>query len=188
MLSNTQLNFCFVNTYHLIHHSPYIFAVYSSSICLFVFCVQLDRFASIRIPGSRKDRPPMSQFKHSASDWSISSSSTTNPFDELSSKITSEKEILALFEKMMVHIISHITLRIVFELNICFLNINNTSALKYRVKWIRKMTWQWICCEIFTHLVKLLKFRLTCLKFWHNPSSLYFSRRTWTWTKKKRPL
>lgn len=118
VFSNTQLNFCFVNTYHLIHHSPYIFAVYSSSICLFVFCVQLDRFASIRIPGSRKDRPPMSHFKHSASDWSISSSSTTNPFDELSSKITSEKEILALFEKMMVHIIN--TLRIVFELNISF--------------------------------------------------------------------
>lgn len=140
MYSNTQLNFWFLNTYHLIHHSLYIFVVYSCSICLLVFCVQLDRFASIRIPGSRKDRPPMSHFKHSASDWSISSSSTTNPFDELSSKITSEKEILALFEKMMVHIIH--TLRIVFELNISFLNIKNTSALKYRVKWIRKTTWQ----------------------------------------------
>lgn len=186
---------CFISTFNNekiwamfsnIHHSPYIFVFYSSSICLFVFCVQLDRFASIRIPGSRKDRPPMSHFKHSASDWSISSSSTTNPFDELSSKITSEKEILALFEKMMVYTIN--TLRIVFELNISFLNINNTSALKYGVKWIRKMTWQWICCEIFTHLVKILEFRLTCLKFWHSPSSLYFSRRTWTWTKKKRPL
>lgn len=74
--------------------------------CLFLFSVQLDRFASIRIPGSKKDRPPMSHFKHSASDWSISSSSTTNPFEELSSKITSEKEILALFEKMMVYIIN----------------------------------------------------------------------------------
>eukprot|EP00066_Takifugu_rubripes_P005695 XP_003969938.1 PREDICTED: protein diaphanous homolog 3 isoform X1 [Takifugu rubripes] len=61
----------------------------------------LDRFASIRIPGSKKERAPVSHFKHSASDWSINSSSTTNPFEELSSKITSEKEILALFEKMM---------------------------------------------------------------------------------------
>lgn len=65
----------------------------------------LDRFASIRIPGSKKERPPPSHFKHSSSDWSISSSSSSsiplNCFDELSSKITSEKEILALFEKMM---------------------------------------------------------------------------------------
>uniref|UniRef100_A0A674MWY8 Diaphanous-related formin 3 n=1 Tax=Takifugu rubripes TaxID=31033 RepID=A0A674MWY8_TAKRU len=69
--------------------------------CLFLFSLQLDRFASIRIPGSKKERAPVSHFKHSASDWSINSSSTTNPFEELSSKITSEKEILALFEKMM---------------------------------------------------------------------------------------
>ncbi|KAM3626177.1 uncharacterized protein V6R79_024140 [Siganus canaliculatus] len=59
----------------------------------------LDRFASIRIPGSKKERPPLSLSKHSTNDWSISSSSY--PFEELSSKITSEKEILALFEKMM---------------------------------------------------------------------------------------
>ncbi|XP_055363407.1 protein diaphanous homolog 3-like isoform X2 [Betta splendens] len=61
----------------------------------------LDRFASIRIPGSKKERPPLSLSKHHASDWSISSSSTSHLFEELSSKITTEKEILALFEKMM---------------------------------------------------------------------------------------
>ncbi|XP_034723820.1 protein diaphanous homolog 3-like isoform X3 [Etheostoma cragini] len=61
----------------------------------------LDRFASIRIPGSKKERPPLSQSKHNTNDWSISSSSTSHQFEELSSKITSEKEILALFEKMM---------------------------------------------------------------------------------------
>ncbi|XP_046887552.1 protein diaphanous homolog 3 isoform X2 [Hypomesus transpacificus] len=60
----------------------------------------LDRFASIRIPGSKKDRPPLPHLKPSSScDWSSSSSSAE--FEELSSKITSEKEILALFEKMM---------------------------------------------------------------------------------------
>lgn len=61
----------------------------------------LDRFASIRIPGSKKERPPLSYSKHSSSDWSIASSSSLNRFEELSSKITTEKEILALFEKMM---------------------------------------------------------------------------------------
>uniref|UniRef100_A0A8C4EV74 Diaphanous-related formin 3 n=1 Tax=Dicentrarchus labrax TaxID=13489 RepID=A0A8C4EV74_DICLA len=61
----------------------------------------LDRFASIRIPGSKKERPPLSHSKHNTNDWSISSSSTSHQFEELSSKITSEKEILALFEKMM---------------------------------------------------------------------------------------
>uniref|UniRef100_A0A8D0DAN9 Diaphanous-related formin 3 n=1 Tax=Sander lucioperca TaxID=283035 RepID=A0A8D0DAN9_SANLU len=63
--------------------------------------VQLDRFASIRIPGSKKERQPLSHSKHNTNDWSISSSSTSHQFEELSSKITSEKEILALFEKMM---------------------------------------------------------------------------------------
>ncbi|KAL7867363.1 hypothetical protein AOLI_G00151770 [Acnodon oligacanthus] len=58
---------------------------------------QLDRFASIRIPGSKKERPNFSLVtKHSTSDWSSSLE-----FEELSSRITSEKEILALFEKMM---------------------------------------------------------------------------------------
>ncbi|CAG5857854.1 unnamed protein product [Menidia menidia] len=61
----------------------------------------LDRFASIRIPGSKKERPPLTQSKHNSNDWANSSSSTLNHFEELSSKITSEKEILALFEKMM---------------------------------------------------------------------------------------
>uniref|UniRef100_A0A3P8R0L5 Diaphanous-related formin 3 n=1 Tax=Astatotilapia calliptera TaxID=8154 RepID=A0A3P8R0L5_ASTCA len=61
----------------------------------------LDRFASIRIPGSKKERPPLTQSKHNANDWSSSSSSTSHHFEELSSKINSEKEILALFEKMM---------------------------------------------------------------------------------------
>nr|XP_046246846.1 protein diaphanous homolog 3-like isoform X1 [Scatophagus argus]XP_046246854.1 protein diaphanous homolog 3-like isoform X1 [Scatophagus argus] len=61
----------------------------------------LDRFASIRIPGSKKERPPISHSKHSTNDWSISSTSASHQLEELSSKITSEKEILALFEKMM---------------------------------------------------------------------------------------
>ncbi|XP_039988200.1 protein diaphanous homolog 3-like isoform X2 [Xiphias gladius] len=61
----------------------------------------LDRFASIRIPGSKRERPPLSHSKHNTNDWSISSSSNSHQFEELSSKITSEKEILALFEKMM---------------------------------------------------------------------------------------
>ncbi|XP_037103105.1 protein diaphanous homolog 3-like isoform X2 [Syngnathus acus] len=60
----------------------------------------LDRFASIRIPGSKKDRPAIPHSKYSAPDWSVFSSSNSQ-FEELSSKITSEKEILALFEKMM---------------------------------------------------------------------------------------
>ncbi|XP_069030600.1 protein diaphanous homolog 3-like [Embiotoca jacksoni] len=61
----------------------------------------LDRFASIRIPGSKKERPPITQSKHATNDWSTSSAATSHHFEELSSKITSEKEILALFEKMM---------------------------------------------------------------------------------------
>ncbi|XP_061618855.1 protein diaphanous homolog 3-like isoform X3 [Phyllopteryx taeniolatus] len=60
----------------------------------------LDRFASIRIPGSKKERPAIPHSKHSTTDWSVFSSSSSQ-FEELSSKITSEKEILALFEKMM---------------------------------------------------------------------------------------
>lgn len=61
---------------------------------------QLDRFASIRIPGSKKERTQLSHMtKQSYSEWSSSSE-----FEDLSSKITSEKEILALFEKMMVRV------------------------------------------------------------------------------------
>uniref|UniRef100_A0A674BM20 Formin GTPase-binding domain-containing protein n=1 Tax=Salmo trutta TaxID=8032 RepID=A0A674BM20_SALTR len=57
----------------------------------------LDRFASIRIPGSKKERPHLPHVKHSSSsEWSSSAD-----FEDLSSKITSEKEILGLFEKMM---------------------------------------------------------------------------------------
>ncbi|XP_043389635.1 protein diaphanous homolog 3 isoform X1 [Chelonia mydas] len=58
----------------------------------------LDRFASIRIPGSRKERPPLLQLKQShSSDWS------SPPADvaEFIPKPLSEREILALFEKMM---------------------------------------------------------------------------------------
>ncbi|XP_060797730.1 protein diaphanous homolog 3 isoform X2 [Neoarius graeffei] len=57
----------------------------------------LDRFASIRIPGSKKERAHLSHMtKQSSNDWS-----TSSEFEDLSSRITSEKEILALFEKMM---------------------------------------------------------------------------------------
>ncbi|KAI5101804.1 protein diaphanous-like 2 isoform X5, partial [Silurus meridionalis] len=57
----------------------------------------LDRFSSIRIPGSKKDRTHLpSMTKQSSYDWS-----TSSEFEDLSSRITSEKEILALFEKMM---------------------------------------------------------------------------------------
>uniref|UniRef100_A0A6Q2XBC4 Diaphanous-related formin 3 n=1 Tax=Esox lucius TaxID=8010 RepID=A0A6Q2XBC4_ESOLU len=59
--------------------------------------LQLDRFASIRIPGAKKDRPHLATVKNS----SDCSSSSAAEFEELSSKITSEKEILGLFEKMM---------------------------------------------------------------------------------------
>ncbi|KAF4083396.1 hypothetical protein AMELA_G00140710 [Ameiurus melas] len=57
----------------------------------------LDRFASIRIPGSKKERAQLFHMtKQSSCDWS-----TSSEFEDLSSRITSEKEILALFEKMM---------------------------------------------------------------------------------------
>ncbi|XP_060732155.1 protein diaphanous homolog 3 isoform X1 [Tachysurus vachellii] len=56
-----------------------------------------DRFASIRIPGSKKERTQLSHMnKQSSYEWS-----TSCEFEDLSSRITSEKEILALFEKMM---------------------------------------------------------------------------------------
>ncbi|XP_035378986.1 protein diaphanous homolog 3 [Electrophorus electricus] len=58
----------------------------------------MDRFASIRMPGTKKERPHLPHVTKptGASDWSNSSE-----FEALSSRITSEKEILALFEKMM---------------------------------------------------------------------------------------
>uniref|UniRef100_A0A3B1KH78 Formin GTPase-binding domain-containing protein n=1 Tax=Astyanax mexicanus TaxID=7994 RepID=A0A3B1KH78_ASTMX len=58
----------------------------------------LDRFASIRIPGSKKERPNLA---HVAKYPSPTDGPSSLEFEELSSKITSEKEILALFEKMM---------------------------------------------------------------------------------------
>ncbi|XP_067842539.1 protein diaphanous homolog 3-like [Heptranchias perlo] len=59
----------------------------------------LDRFASIRIPGSRRGRPPLPHLKHaqlSSRDWSAISSEY-----EYSSKQLPEKEVIVLFEKMM---------------------------------------------------------------------------------------
>ncbi|NXN90944.1 DIAP3 protein, partial [Rhinopomastus cyanomelas] len=58
----------------------------------------LDRFASIRIPGSKKERPPLPLVKQSHStDWS----STATDVEDFAPKPLSEREILALFEKMM---------------------------------------------------------------------------------------
>uniref|UniRef100_A0A8C6K0D3 Uncharacterized protein n=2 Tax=Melopsittacus undulatus TaxID=13146 RepID=A0A8C6K0D3_MELUD len=65
---------------------------------LHLFCFQLDRFASIRIPGSKKERPPLPHMKHSHStDWS----STPMDTEDFAPKTLSEREIIALFEKMM---------------------------------------------------------------------------------------
>ncbi|NXM19092.1 DIAP3 protein, partial [Ploceus nigricollis] len=58
----------------------------------------LDRFASIRIPRSKKERPPLPHMKQSLStDWS----STPMDSEDFASKPLSEREIIALFEKMM---------------------------------------------------------------------------------------
>ncbi|NXI53301.1 DIAP3 protein, partial [Chloroceryle aenea] len=58
----------------------------------------LDRFASIRIPGSKKERPPLPHMKQSHSaDWS----STPMDAEDFALKPLSENEIIALFEKMM---------------------------------------------------------------------------------------
>uniref|UniRef100_A0A8V5G4C3 Uncharacterized protein n=1 Tax=Melopsittacus undulatus TaxID=13146 RepID=A0A8V5G4C3_MELUD len=67
-------------------------------VMLHLFCFQLDRFASIRIPGSKKERPPLPHMKHSHStDWS----STPMDTEDFAPKTLSEREIIALFEKMM---------------------------------------------------------------------------------------
>uniref|UniRef100_A0A8C3NG27 Uncharacterized protein n=1 Tax=Geospiza parvula TaxID=87175 RepID=A0A8C3NG27_GEOPR len=59
---------------------------------------QLDRFASIRIPRSKKERPPLPHMKQShSSDWS----STPMDLEDFATKPLSEREIIALFEKMM---------------------------------------------------------------------------------------
>ncbi|XP_064501647.1 protein diaphanous homolog 3 isoform X1 [Pseudopipra pipra] len=58
----------------------------------------LDRFASIRIPKSKKERPPLPHMKQSHStDWS----STSMDPEDFAPKPLSEREIIALFEKMM---------------------------------------------------------------------------------------
>ncbi|NWQ75770.1 DIAP3 protein, partial [Columbina picui] len=58
----------------------------------------LDRFASIRIPGSKKERPPLPHMKQSHStDWP----SAPTDAEDFPSKPLSEREIIALFEKMM---------------------------------------------------------------------------------------
>ncbi|XP_072200892.1 protein diaphanous homolog 3 [Excalfactoria chinensis] len=58
----------------------------------------LDRFASIRIPGSKKERPALPHMKQSHStDWS----STPTDVEDFVPKPLSETEIIALFEKMM---------------------------------------------------------------------------------------
>ncbi|KAJ7411544.1 diaphanous related formin 3 [Willisornis vidua] len=58
----------------------------------------LDRFASIRIPRSKKERPPLPHMKQSHStDWS----STSMDPEDFAPKPLSEREIIALFEKMM---------------------------------------------------------------------------------------
>uniref|UniRef100_A0A8C3RPI0 Uncharacterized protein n=1 Tax=Chelydra serpentina TaxID=8475 RepID=A0A8C3RPI0_CHESE len=82
--------------------------MYPLELVIYIHCffsLQLDRFASIRIPGSRKERPPLLQLKqsHSSTDWS----SPPADMDEFIPKPLSEREILALFEKMMVRIPSH---------------------------------------------------------------------------------
>ncbi|XP_072266585.1 protein diaphanous homolog 3 [Pyxicephalus adspersus] len=58
----------------------------------------LDRFASIRIPGSKKERPNFNHIKNynTSADWSTSSEHEDFPPKQLS-----EKEVLSLFEKMM---------------------------------------------------------------------------------------
>ncbi|NXP84804.1 DIAP3 protein, partial [Passerina amoena] len=58
----------------------------------------LDRFASIRIPRSKKERPPLPHMKQSYStDWSC----TPMDLEDFATKPLSEREIIALFEKMM---------------------------------------------------------------------------------------
>ena len=96
---------CHDALYRLVILCNYIDKHISTWLVLLSVPVQLDRFASIRIPGSRKERPHLPHAKHGSTDWSTpssTSSSTISQLEELSSKITSEKEILALFEKMMV--------------------------------------------------------------------------------------
>ncbi|KAM8785913.1 protein diaphanous homolog 3 isoform 1-T1 [Rhynchonycteris naso] len=56
----------------------------------------LDRFASIKIPGSKKERPPLSNLK-----TAFASNDGSSEMTENLSKPMSENELLELFEKMM---------------------------------------------------------------------------------------
>ncbi|KAM9674517.1 protein diaphanous homolog 3 isoform 3-T3 [Dama dama] len=56
----------------------------------------MDRFASIRIPGSKKERPPLSNLR-----TAFSNNDCSSEMNENIPKPLSEKEILELFEKMM---------------------------------------------------------------------------------------
>ncbi|MEJ1280553.1 hypothetical protein NN561_011498 [Cricetulus griseus] len=60
---------------------------------------ELDKFASIRIPGSKKERPPLPNLKHlsGSSDHSSAFSETRENIP----KPLSENEVLKLFENMM---------------------------------------------------------------------------------------
>ena len=62
----------------------------------------MDRFASIRIPGSKKERPPLSNLR-----TAFSNNDCSSEMNENIPKPLSEKEILELFEKMMVRILIH---------------------------------------------------------------------------------
>ncbi|XP_042637551.1 protein diaphanous homolog 3 [Orycteropus afer afer] len=59
----------------------------------------LDKFASIRIPGSKKERPPLSNLKtaFASNDYS----SACSEMMESNAKLLTENEVLELFEKMM---------------------------------------------------------------------------------------
>ncbi|XP_057563592.1 protein diaphanous homolog 3 isoform X3 [Hippopotamus amphibius kiboko] len=59
-------------------------------------CGGLDKFASIRIPGSKKERTPLSNLK-----TAFSSNDCSSEMNENILKPLSEKELLELFEKMM---------------------------------------------------------------------------------------
>lgn len=57
----------------------------------------MDKFASIRIPGSKKERPPISSLK-----TAFASNDGSSEMAENIPKPLSENEVLELFEKMMV--------------------------------------------------------------------------------------
>lgn len=68
----------------------------------------MDRFASIRIPRSKRERPPLLHMKQSHStDWS----STSMDPEDFAQKPLSEREVIALFEKMMVRVLHLLLLK-----------------------------------------------------------------------------